>query len=315
MADVIAVPIPQYPVPSCLPFPFPVYPWQPASECQGLGTCYSSPSLLSTQQHTYSSFYEPRLSLEIDTARFHMYERQKCYVTSDEVWMTSPKASPVEASTRECGMTSPALVLDLSFCCAKRSSTSNENAPSSKKGKDKPRFDFANLARAVTEENEGRKVSCNQSQDATIISHVEPHFHHPSYSALGSGCEVCPQAPQRPPTITLKKLRRHSGPRTKKEFICKFCQRQFTKSYNLLIHERTHTDERPFPCDVCGKAFRRQDHLRDHKYIHSLEKPFKCEQCGKGFCQSRTLTVHRALHLQGGKTTRGKKARKETQQT
>lgn len=127
MADVIAVPIPQYPVPSCLPFPFPVYPWQPASECQGLGTCYSSPSLLSTQQHTYSSFYEPRLSLEIDTARFHMYERQKCYVTSDEVWMTSPKASPVEASTRECGMTSPALVLDLSFCCAKRSSTSNES--------------------------------------------------------------------------------------------------------------------------------------------------------------------------------------------
>lgn len=161
----------------------------------------------------------------------------------------------------------------------------------------KPRFDFANLARNL-ETDSDEDSSSKSDKEPLIVSHALEYIKYLEtlrYKTPMTSFSV-PVSLTKCQSYPTDKPRGRRPKRAKKEYICNYCGRHFSKSYNLLIHERTHTDERPFPCDICGKAFRRQDHLRDHRYIHSKEKPFKCTKCGKGFCQARTLAVHKATH-------------------
>lgn len=46
--------------------------------------------------------------------------------------------------------------------------------------------------------------------------------------------------------------------RTRRQRLCSWCFKSFTKDEHLARHVRTHTREKPFVCTVCRKAFSRQ---------------------------------------------------------
>ena len=81
---------------------------------------------------------------------------------------------------------------------------------------------------------------------------------------------------------------------------CRFCDEVSAKKYNMVMHERTHTGEKPFICSFEGCDYRcsTKSSLVKHNRSHTGEKPFICsfEGCDYGSNRKSLLTANIIKH-------------------
>jgi uncharacterized Zn-finger protein len=54
----------------------------------------------------------------------------------------------------------------------------------------------------------------------------------------------------------------------KGKYPCRYCGKLIRNKFDLSIHERSHTGERPFVCPVCNKGCSTKSNLKAHAVVH-----------------------------------------------
>ncbi|XP_068113810.1 gastrula zinc finger protein XlCGF53.1-like [Hyperolius riggenbachi] len=137
-------------------------------------------------------------------------------------------------------------------------------------------------------------VTPNIPPDSPHLSNPEgPHTQHSSPPAGGShSCSTCGKSFVWNSELVMHE-RSHTG---EKPHSCAECGKCFRSTSHLVRHKRTHTGEKPFLCTECGKCYGDKAYFVRHVRFHTGEKPYSCTECGKCFGQRAGLVRHKRTH-------------------
>lgn len=156
------------------------------------------------------------------------------------------------------------------------------------------------------------EASLNLHVNTTHSTNIEP-LKKPVKNRLKRSemvtCETCGKK-WNPKTLKWHQYKAHNigspppPPPPPKEYVCKHCEKPFTREAELNQHIFEKHDSSilaPFICEACGVGFFQQTKLTQHqtnstKCQHLLrkteEQPIVCHICGKIYTNARTLHIH-----------------------